>query len=195
MPDLTTAHLTAEDLPYVMPDEELCELVAGSLIREPLPGETHGVVAGRVFGHLFRFVEERRLGRLYAAETGFVLARDPDTVRGPDAAFVSRRRSDATVRRGPFFEGAPDLAVEVLSPRQHEGRDRGQGPRVPGRRRRRRVGDRPAARDGHRAPPWSRTADHHPRRPHRGRHDPAGLPFDGGCALRLTRRTKTSSLG
>ena len=112
----TSTALTAEDLPYVMPAEELCELVAGSLIREPLPGETHGVVAGRVFGHLFRFVEERGLGRLYAAETGFVLARDPDTVRGPDAAFVSRRRSAATARRGPFFEGAPDLAVEVLSP-------------------------------------------------------------------------------
>lgn len=111
----TNASLTAEDLPYVMPDEERCELVAGELIREPLPGEEHGLVAASVVARLVELVREHRLGRAYS-ETGFVLARDPDTVRGPDAAFVSAERSAATVRRGPFFEGAPDLAVEVLSP-------------------------------------------------------------------------------
>jgi len=113
---VSPAPLTAEDLPYVMPGEQLCELVAGELVREPLPGAEHGLVAGTILGHLFRFVQERRLGQLFAAETGFVLARDPDTVRGPDAAYVSAERFADTVRRGPFFEGAPDLAVEVLSP-------------------------------------------------------------------------------
>lgn len=111
----SSPRLAAEDLPYLQPEEELCELVTGALIREPLPGEEHGLVAGTVFGHLFLFVRAHRLGRMYAAETGFVLARDPDTVRGPDAAFVSTERA-AAPRRGPFFEGAPDLAVEVLSP-------------------------------------------------------------------------------
>ena len=113
---ITTVPLTAEELPYVMPDEVLCELVAGELICEPLPGEEHGLVAGAIFGHLFHFVREQGLGRVYAAETGFVLARDPDTVRGPDAAFVSAERAAAAPRRGPYFEGAPDLAVEVVSP-------------------------------------------------------------------------------
>lgn len=65
---------------------------------------------------LGRFVLEHRLGRVCLAETGFVLARDPDTVRAPDVAFVSMERLEAEVRRGPYFEGAPDLAVEVLSP-------------------------------------------------------------------------------
>lgn len=113
---IATGRLTAEDLPYVMPDEERCELVAGKLIREPLPGEEHGLVAATLLIHLGQFVRDRRLGRVYAAETGFVLSRDPDTVRGPDAAYVAAERAAATVRRGPFFEGAPDLAVEVLSP-------------------------------------------------------------------------------
>lgn len=108
--------IIAEDLPYLTPDEQLCELVAGELVQEPLPGAEHGLVAATILGHLFRFVHERRLGHLFAAETGFVLARDPDTVRGPDVAYVSAERVAATVRRGPFFEGAPDLAVEVLSP-------------------------------------------------------------------------------
>jgi Uma2 family endonuclease len=112
----TSTLLTAEDLPYVMPDEVICELVAGELICEPLPGEEHGSVAGNIFFHVCHFVREHRLGRVYAAETGFVLARGPDTVRGPDAAFVSTERDARSVRRGPFFEGAPDLAVEVLSP-------------------------------------------------------------------------------
>ena len=113
---VTSLHLTAEELPYLMLDEERCELVAGELIREPLPGEDHGLVAATVLIYLGQYVRERRLGRVYAAETGFILARDPDTVRGPDAAFVSAERSAGAVRRGPYFEGAPDLAVEVLSP-------------------------------------------------------------------------------
>jgi Uma2 family endonuclease len=118
---ISSSRLTAEDLPYVMPDEERCELVAGKLIREPLPGEEHGWVAAAILGRLFAFVREHRLGRLYAAETGFVLARDPDTVRGPDAAFVSHYRASTVIRRGPYFEGAPDLAVEVLSPSNTRG--------------------------------------------------------------------------
>jgi Uma2 family endonuclease len=107
--------LTAEDLPYVMPDEMICELVRGELICESLPSQLHGLVAATVLGHLFGFVRKHRLGRVYAAETGFVLARGPDTVRGPDVAFVATDRTTGP-HPGPFFEGAPDLAVEVLSP-------------------------------------------------------------------------------
>ena len=114
--------LHAEDLPYVMHEEGLCELVHGEIIREPPPGEAHGWIAGNVFGPLWWFVREHRLGRVYSTEAGFVLARDPDTVRAPDVAFVSAERLDAEVRRGPYFERAPDLAVEVVSPsnRQRE---------------------------------------------------------------------------
>jgi Uma2 family endonuclease len=60
-------------------------------------------------------VERHKLGRVVGADTGFVLSRDPDTVRAPDAAFV---RADRIPDPRPvkFWEGAPDLAVEVLSP-------------------------------------------------------------------------------
>lgn len=113
--------LAAEDLPYLGPEEGRCELVGGEIVREPPPGETHGWVAANALIALGRFIHEHRLGRVYAAETGFVLARDPDTVRAPDAAFVAAERLSARERLGPYFEGAPDLAVEVLSP----GDDRG----------------------------------------------------------------------
>ncbi|PZS14269.1 MAG: hypothetical protein DLM64_01905 [Solirubrobacterales bacterium] len=55
-------------------------------------------------------------GVTFGAETGFLLARDPDTVRAPDAAFVSAERADAVGRTERYWPGAPDLAVEVLSP-------------------------------------------------------------------------------
>ncbi len=117
MADLArTVRLTAEDLPYLAPEEGLSELVAGEIVRELAPGEEHGWIAGSLLVRLGHYVLKHRLGRIYAAETGFVLARDPDTVRAPDAAFVSVDRLATTPRRGPYFEGAPDLAVEVLSP-------------------------------------------------------------------------------
>jgi len=62
------------------------------------------------------FVERERLGEIVVADTGFVLARDPDTVRGPDVAFIARERYDAAGDPPTAFPGAPDLAVEVVSP-------------------------------------------------------------------------------
>ena len=65
------------------------------------------------------FVERTRAGQLFAAETGFILSRDPDTVRAADIAFVRRDRLPVA---GPgFLEVAPDLVVEVLSPGDRPG--------------------------------------------------------------------------
>lgn len=111
------APLEAADLPYLAPLEGHAELVAGALVREPPPGAEHGWIAGRLLVHLGRHVLEHRLGRIYAAETGFVLARGPDTVRCPDAAFVAAHRLREARHAGPYLVGAPDLAVEVASPR------------------------------------------------------------------------------
>lgn len=107
--------LTAEDLPHLPPEEERSELVAGSLVREPPPGGEHGGIAVTVAWHLYSFVREHRSGRVFG-EAGYVLASDPDTVRAPDASFVSARRLATGAWRGPYFVGAPDLAIEVVSP-------------------------------------------------------------------------------
>ena len=53
---------------------------------------------------------------MYAAETGFLLARDPDTVRAPDAADERRERVEEVGETEGYWPGAPDLAVEVVSP-------------------------------------------------------------------------------
>ena len=74
----------------------------------------------RIGLRLATFVDTNQLGTAYAAETGFLLGRDPDTVRAPDAAFVTGRRL-ARVSLGPegYFPGAPDLAIEVVSPSEN----------------------------------------------------------------------------
>ncbi len=108
--------LTAEEL-LEMPDEGFrYELVRGELKKMPPAGSEHGYLALRLAWRLARHVEENSLGRTYTAETGFKISSDPDTVRAPDAAFVSRERVEEAGRVTGYWPGAPDLAVEVTSP-------------------------------------------------------------------------------
>jgi|CXWL01.1.fsa_nt_gi Uma2 family endonuclease len=113
MPDaaLLNALVTADEL--LMMGGGRCELVQGEVVSMSPPGFSHGLVASEVAYHLQQFVRQHRLGRVPAAETGFLLARNPDTVRAPDVAFV---RTERLVATEGYFPGAPDLAVEVVSP-------------------------------------------------------------------------------
>jgi Uma2 family endonuclease len=112
----TLRRSTASEL-FEMPDDGFrYELVKGELRRMSPSGWAHGVVVVNVTLLLGQYVKVNKLGACGGAETGFKLASDPDTVRAPDLSFVSRERlpeGDAGIR---FFAGAPDLAVEVLSP-------------------------------------------------------------------------------
>lgn len=99
-----------------LPDEDCrTELVRGVVVREPPAGFEHGRHASRIGYHLRRYVEEHPVGEVCGAETGFILSTDPPTVRAPDAAFVAAARIPPGGVQG-FFPGAPDLAVEVVSP-------------------------------------------------------------------------------
>lgn len=81
----------------------------------PAGGE-HGAIAGTLAAVIVSFVKRNRLGIVFGAETGFLLGRDPDTVRAPDVAFIRRERVPAEGLPAGYWPGAPDLAVEVLSP-------------------------------------------------------------------------------
>ena len=111
----TVATMTADEL-LVMPHNGYrYELIKGELRQMAPAGSQHGRIAATIGIRLGLFVENNDLGTTYAAETGFIIDTAPDTVRAPDASFVSRERAEAIDEEG-FFPGAPDLAVEVVSP-------------------------------------------------------------------------------
>jgi len=112
----TTTPVTAEQL-YWMPDDGLrYELVEGELRKMSPSGWKHGAVVGLLHGWLAQHIEENQLGMIFGAETGFLLTRDPDTVRAPDIAFIQLAHLPADDPPEAFWPGPPDLAVEVLSP-------------------------------------------------------------------------------
>ncbi|MFY9344461.1 MAG: Uma2 family endonuclease [Planctomycetota bacterium] len=116
MPDVLTSPVTtAEQLLAFDEPGYRHELVRGELRRSPYADWWHGVVAAQIGGRLFAHAERHDLGVVFAAGTGFLLERSPDTVRAADAAFVRADRCNPLPARG-YLEGAPDLAVEVTSP-------------------------------------------------------------------------------
>jgi Uma2 family endonuclease len=115
---MTTANLlvTAEDLLRMPEDGFRYELVRGELRKMAPAGHVHGRVAINISTPLDRYVRAHNLGAVYAAETGFKLASNPDTVRAPDVAFIRRERVEEVGNIEGYWPGAPDLVVEVISP-------------------------------------------------------------------------------
>jgi Uma2 family endonuclease len=108
--------VTADQL-FAMPkDGNRYELIEGIVSVMSFAGGEHGQIAGRILRRLGNFVEEKDLGATFAAETGFRIHVSPDTVRAPDAAFVSHERLATVESLQGFLPLAPDLAVEVISP-------------------------------------------------------------------------------
>ncbi|PYO60008.1 MAG: hypothetical protein DMD70_09755 [Gemmatimonadetes bacterium] len=111
----TSPLLTAEEVERISLPGKQVELVRGRLVvREP-PGTWHGAIAAKLAYYLGDFVYRDELGLVFAQDTGFKIAADPDTVRAPDVAFVARERAGLVRARG-YAALAPDLLAEILSP-------------------------------------------------------------------------------
>jgi Uma2 family endonuclease len=117
---------TAEEFQVQATQLGRCELVAGEVRTMTPAGYRHGLVAQRLAQLLANHVRKYGLGHVPTAETGFVLRRNPDTVRAPDLAFVSKARHQRIGATEAFFPGPPDLAAEVLSPDDRLGKVRGK---------------------------------------------------------------------
>jgi len=108
-------HATIADLLATPDDGQRHELLRGEIIVSPSPGFLHGKTQGRFSAILTNYADETGLG-VVVTESGFRLHRDPDTVLGPDVAFVRADRVPPDADETTYLELAPDLVVEVVSP-------------------------------------------------------------------------------
>lgn len=113
---LGTEPVTAARLLALPDDGHRYELIRGELVKMSPAGLLHGVIVDRIGRRIGNYVERHDLGRCAAAETGFWLERDADTVRAPDYAFISHRRLAGHQPSAGYSDTIPDLVVEVVSP-------------------------------------------------------------------------------
>ena len=110
--------MTAEEFAQLPDDGKRYELVRGVLVEMSHPQSHHGIVLTQIAFLLKLWVRDHPLG-IIVADVGHVVERGPDTVRGPDVAFVRNGRLD--LRKTSWVEGGPDLAVEIRSPGDRAG--------------------------------------------------------------------------
>lgn len=108
--------LTAEDLLRLAADGTGGELIRGVLVEKVSVSLLHGEIVVLLGSILISFIRPRGLGRIAGSDAGMMLERGPDTVREPDIAFISAEKLPLDVDVPGFYEGAPDLVVEIAAP-------------------------------------------------------------------------------
>ena len=108
-----TSLMTADELLRLPDDGYRYELVQGELRKMSPSGNRHTIIGVRIAASLFTHVKAKRLGEVTGADGGYWITRNPDTVLAPDVGFIRRDRAVITDR---FFDGPPDVAIEVISP-------------------------------------------------------------------------------
>lgn len=111
MPSITTA----EQLLAMPKDLGSCELVRGRLVMRAYMGMYEAHIAGNLLVALGNHTRSRDLGVCVSRPAGFLMARDPDTVRAPSVSFIGKDRVPRPPEQG-YFQGPPDLAVEIHPP-------------------------------------------------------------------------------
>ena len=112
----TEKTMTADDLLRLDSEGVRGELIQGALCETMPTGVRHGKVVVNLAILLGGFIKPHRLGWVLASDVGFLLERNPDTVREPDIAYISAHNLPLDAEVTGYYVGAPDLAVEVFSP-------------------------------------------------------------------------------
>jgi len=120
VPKMAASLMTAEELLDTHIPNKRVELVRGVLVMREPPGYEHGRITAELAFLLTKHIKETGAGQLLIGDAGFKVAADPDTVRGPDLAFLRSERVPDPHTHG-FPALGPDLVVEVLSPRDRPG--------------------------------------------------------------------------
>jgi Uma2 family endonuclease len=117
---ITDRLLSVDEYADLPDDDWRTELVAGRLVQEPQPSYEHGRLQVTIGGILRSHVREHAPDFVVVGTLGVITALGPDTVRGPDVAVIARARA-ADLHRAGFLRGAPDIAIEVISPSNRAG--------------------------------------------------------------------------
>jgi Uma2 family endonuclease len=107
--------LTAEEYGRLPDDGRVTELVRGRIVELNRPFSSHGYLMTRIAALLWRFVDQKGVGRVVSGDAGVVAQRDPDTVRGPDVAFYSYERIPHGSRPDGYWPASPELVIEIRS--------------------------------------------------------------------------------
>ena len=110
----TKTLLTLEQFLHLPDDGMQHELNRGELVTMPPPMSAHSEIVRRVHEALLKYVPGSGSGRVYV-EAGYLLRTEPKTIRQPDVSFLQSARAELFSEQR-YFEGAPELAVEVVSP-------------------------------------------------------------------------------
>src|SRR5438105_13544496 len=112
--------ITEADLLRLGAHDQWVEVVNGELVATSPSGVLHVIIAGNVYRVLYAFVTEHKLGYVCMDSLIFVLLRNPEgkiiKSRIPDTSFVRKGRLPKDFDLSRPFPGAPDLAIEVMSP-------------------------------------------------------------------------------
>ena len=108
--------LTAEEYFALPPSAGPTELVRGEIVRLDQPGFRHGEVCSNIDYRLGKYVKERMIGHLLTNDSGILVERDPDTVRGTDVAFYSYDRVPRGQSPITYPDAVPEVIFEVRSP-------------------------------------------------------------------------------
>lgn len=113
---MTGRLMTAEELARLPEVDCRYELVRGEPVRIPYAGSRSSIVSAMIGIRVSRHAEDHALGLVSSAGGGFLIASAPDTVRAPNLGFVRTERIPPDGIPSGYWPGAPDFAVEVLSP-------------------------------------------------------------------------------
>ena len=106
--------------------EQLCaqgeryELIRGELKTMAPAGADHGNVTMELSALVSAYIITHKLGKVFGAETGFIVEENPRTILAPDFAFIVAARVPTPMPKS-FMPLVPDLVLETRSPGDRAG--------------------------------------------------------------------------
>ena len=123
-PQIRQAIITEDDLIRLDSQGKFYEVVNGELVQMSPVGYEHSELVFSGAKLLDTFVRTHKLGYIHPDNLIYVLARNEEggvqVVRVPDISFIRRGRFPKNFDRKRGFPGAPDLAIEIVSPSESE---------------------------------------------------------------------------